>query len=70
MDNSHAMTLRITEEAYDRLKLISEVRGIPISVVVREAIDSHTDYVIGSESFQESLRKLAAAYQRRGQLPA
>ena len=57
------MTLRLSPEMTEELELVSRVRGIPVTHVVRLAVARHLAGLAADESFQEKLRDRLAQEQ-------
>lgn len=50
------MTLRLTAEQAEALAIVASVESLPLSEVIRAAIDQHIDNRIKDRSFQDGLR--------------
>jgi predicted DNA-binding protein len=56
MEETKAMTLRLSREQAEELEAVAEVEGRPVAEVVREAITKHIDTRTKDSKFQALLK--------------
>ena len=59
-----AMTIRLTPEQADALDTVASVEELPVSEVIRAAIDQHIDSRKKDPAFQDSLKERLARARR------
>lgn len=59
-----AMTIRLTPEQADALETVASVEELPISEVIRAAIEEHIDSRRKDPAFQDSLKDRLARARR------
>jgi predicted transcriptional regulator len=59
-----AMTIRLTTEQAEALETVATVEDIPVSEVIRAAIEEHIDSRKKDPAFQDSLRDRLARARR------
>lgn len=57
MDQTKAMTLRLSNQAAKELETVAQVDEVPVSEAVREAIDAHIEKRRQDKEFKDRLRQ-------------
>jgi predicted transcriptional regulator len=64
MKPGKAMTIRLSSEQAEALEIVASVEALPLSEVIRTAINEHIDTKTRDPAFQDSLRDRLEKAQR------
>jgi predicted transcriptional regulator len=64
MKTTRSMTIRLSNEQAEALEIVASVESLPLSDVIRAAIDEHIDSRTKDPVFQDSLKARLERAQR------